>query len=97
MKKTSFHLACDLNISPAKTPEHPELEHLSDLFEEYMSGTLNSDDILEEKSRIRNMLRDNRTSKQYLDIIEQIMNSTYLYLQRMKCVEYDFPCLSSVH
>ena len=138
----SNNLAADLIFGATKTQisEHPELEHLTELFEEYISGTLKSYDILEEKSNdcllqlkngldsnIRN-LHPSGTSKlwlPYLDMTELIMDfiraertgnwllhlkclekmlpffaatghnnytkSTYLYMQKMKCLEYDFP------
>ena len=50
----SNNLAANLIFGASKTQisEHPELEHLAELFEEYISGTLKSYDILEEKSNV---------------------------------------------
>ena len=84
MNNIGNNLAADLIFGATKTQisEHPELEHLAELFEEYISGTLESYDILEEKSNdcllqlknrldsnIRN-LHDSRTSKSWLQYLE---------------------------
>ena len=104
----SNNLASDLNISLAKTQisEHSEMEHLSDLFEEYMTGTLKSDDIKckdclsQLKGSLDSMIRrmrDNRTSKLWLQYLDMIWYMNFIraeqtgnWLLPIKCHEKIF-------